>query len=60
VKYAEAYGAYGHRPQTATELGTTLRRCLGSPGVHLIDMAIDYSDNARVLGEELATLTAAL
>ncbi|HEX4445629.1 MAG TPA: acetolactate synthase large subunit [Polyangiaceae bacterium] len=60
VKYAESYGAHGHRPQSAAELGTTLRACLGSPGVHLIDLAIDYSDNARVLGDELATLTANL
>jgi len=60
VKYAESYGAHGHRPKSAAELGTTLRSCLESPGVHLIDLAIDYSDNARVLGEELATLTANL
>jgi acetolactate synthase I/II/III large subunit len=60
VKYAEAYGAHGHRPATAAELAPTLERCLGSSGVHLIDLAIDYSDNRRVLGDELAALTAAL
>jgi acetolactate synthase-1/2/3 large subunit len=60
VRYAEAYGARGHRPASAAELGATLARCLDSRGVHLIDLAIDYSDNARVLGEELETLTSGL
>ncbi len=60
VRYAEAYGAHGHRPASAAAFGPTLERCLGASGVHLIDLAIDYSDNARVLGDELAALTAAL
>jgi acetolactate synthase-1/2/3 large subunit len=60
VRYAEAYGARGHRPASAAEVGPLLRRCLESSGVHLIDLAIDYADNARVLGEELAALTAGL
>ncbi len=60
VRYAEAYGAHGHRPQSAAEIGPLLARCLGSSGVHVIDLAIDYSDNARVLGKELETLTAGL
>jgi len=60
VKYAEAYGAHGHRPANAAELAPTLERCLGATGVHLIDLAIDYSDNKRVLGDELAALTASL
>jgi acetolactate synthase I/II/III large subunit len=60
VRYAEAYGAHGHRPLDAAAFGPTLARCLDASGVHLIDLTIDYSDNARVLGDELATLTAAL
>ncbi|WP_163783401.1 acetolactate synthase large subunit [Myxococcus vastator] len=59
VRYAEAYGAHGHRPASATEFGATLARCLASSGVHVIDVPIDYSDNARALGagaEELAAL----
>ncbi|AKQ67271.1 Acetolactate synthase large subunit [Myxococcus hansupus] len=59
VRYAEAYGAHGHRPTSATEFGATLSRCLASSGVHVIDVPIDYSDNARALGagaEELAAL----
>jgi acetolactate synthase-1/2/3 large subunit len=60
VRYAQAYGAQGHRPASAKELGPTLTRCLETGGVHVIDLAIDYSDDARVLGEELSLLTAAL
>jgi acetolactate synthase-1/2/3 large subunit len=50
VRYAEAYGARGHRPTSASEFGSTLTRCLESGGVHVIDLPIDYSDNARALG----------
>jgi acetolactate synthase-1/2/3 large subunit len=60
VRLAEAYGAHGHRPATAADFAPTLARCLESSGVHVIDLAIDYSDNARVLGQDLETLTAAL
>jgi acetolactate synthase-1/2/3 large subunit len=59
VKYAEAYGAHGHRPRSATELASTLARCLEG-GIHLIDLAIDYSDNAHALGPEIAALSEGL
>ena len=55
---AEAYGAHGHRPATAAELAPTLERCLGATGVHLIDLAIDYSDNDRILNREIKELSA--
>ncbi|KFE62493.1 acetolactate synthase large subunit [Hyalangium minutum] len=50
VRYAEAYGARGHRPTSASEFGSMLTRCLESGGVHVIDLPIDYSDNSRALG----------
>ena len=53
VKYAECYGASGHRVHSADELLPLLKRCLAAPGVHLIDVPIDYSENNRVLTEEL-------
>ncbi|MFP2929629.1 acetolactate synthase large subunit [Pyxidicoccus sp. 3LG] len=49
VRYAEAYGAQGHRPASATEFGATLARSLESGGVHVIDLPIDYSGNAHAL-----------
>lgn len=53
VKYAESYGAQGHRIAAAAELLPLLEQCLNSPGVHLIDAPVDYSDNDRILNNEL-------
>lgn len=58
VRYAEAYGARGHRPTSAGELGPILERCLATPGVHLVDVPIDYSEDGRALGEELSEAAA--
>jgi len=54
VKYAESYGGKGHRPGSAEEFSKTLEMCINSKGVHLIDLAVDYSDNDRILNKELA------
>ena len=60
VKYAESYGAHGHR-LTATDAFTSLlKNCLESPGVHLIELPIDYSENDRVLNHEIQELSGAL
>jgi acetolactate synthase-1/2/3 large subunit len=40
VKYAEAYGAFGHRVNAADELVPLLEQCLNSTGVHLIDVPV--------------------
>jgi acetolactate synthase-1/2/3 large subunit len=58
VRYAESYGAHGHRPQSTEEFLPLLSRCLDSKGVHLIDLPIDYSDNDRVLNREIKELSA--
>jgi acetolactate synthase-1/2/3 large subunit len=60
VKYAEAYGAKGWRPSSVAEFRSMLARTLDEPGVHLIDLAIDYSDNDRVLNKEIKELSAKL
>jgi acetolactate synthase-1/2/3 large subunit len=60
VKYAEAYGAHGHRVESAAHLHELLETCLGSEGVHLIDCPIDYSDNDRILNHEIKELSAKL
>lgn len=60
VKYAESYGAHGHRPKSTEEFAPMLERCLNTPGVHLIDLPIDYSDNDRVLNREIKELSAQL
>ncbi len=60
VKYAESYGANGHRVTSAEMLPGLLQECLGTPGVHLIDCPVDYADNDRILNKEIKELSAAL
>jgi acetolactate synthase-1/2/3 large subunit len=60
VKYAESFGAQGHALKSAEELEPKLSSCLNSKGVHLIDVLVDYSENERVLIEELRNKTKSL
>jgi len=60
VKYAEAYGAQGHRVESSAQLGEMLDKCLNTPGVHLLEVPIDYSENEKVLIEELKSATCIL
>ena len=60
VKYAEAYGAHGHRVESAEGLPALLAHCLATDGVHLIDCPVDYADNDRILNREIKQLSAAL
>jgi acetolactate synthase-1/2/3 large subunit len=60
VRYAESYGAHGHRVGSAAELGPMLTHCLNAPGFHLIDCPVDYTENDRILNNELKTRSAAL
>jgi acetolactate synthase-1/2/3 large subunit len=53
VKYAEAYGAHGHRVSATEDLAKTLSQALAAGGVHLVWLPIDYSENQRVLIDEL-------
>jgi acetolactate synthase I/II/III large subunit len=53
VRYAEAYGAKGSRVTSVDGLVPTLEAAFKGGGVHLVDVAIDYSENTRVLVEEL-------
>ncbi len=58
VKYAESYGAHGWRPNSVKEFREMLEKTLTMPGVHLIELAVDYSDNDRVLNKEIKELSA--
>ncbi|PCJ49005.1 MAG: acetolactate synthase large subunit [Gammaproteobacteria bacterium] len=49
VKYAESFGAIGHRPESSEEFRAILDKALNSPGVHLIDLPVDYSLNHSIL-----------
>ncbi|WP_310497211.1 acetolactate synthase large subunit [Sandarakinorhabdus sp.] len=60
VAYAQSYGAHGHRVTSAGMLPDLLAHCLSTPGVHLIDCPVDYSDNDRILNNDIKALSAAL
>jgi acetolactate synthase-1/2/3 large subunit len=60
VKYAESYGAKGHRATSAEMLPGLLKECLDTPGVHLIDCPVDYSENDRILNHDIKQLSKAL
>ncbi|HEY5214212.1 MAG TPA: acetolactate synthase large subunit [Acidobacteriaceae bacterium] len=53
VKYAEAYGARGTRVAATEELESSLESAFQMGGVHLVIVPIDYSENRRVLIDEL-------
>lgn len=57
VKYAESYGACGHRVTAAEQLKPLLEQCRSQKGVHLIDVPVDYSENTRVFFNELKEAT---
>jgi acetolactate synthase-1/2/3 large subunit len=53
VRYAESYGAKGWRVRAAADLAPTLEDAFAAGGVHLVAVAVDYSENVRVLVDEL-------
>jgi acetolactate synthase I/II/III large subunit len=53
VAYAEAYSIKGSRVASADGLAPALETAFAQGGVHLVTVPIDYSENMRVLVEEL-------
>src|SRR5271166_292987 len=49
VKYAESYGAIGHRVKHTDDLVPTIEGAFKDTGVHLVSVPIDYVENTRVL-----------
>ncbi|NQV38255.1 MAG: acetolactate synthase large subunit [Candidatus Marinimicrobia bacterium] len=49
VKYAKSYGAKGYRPKSDEDFRKILTKCLHKDGVHVIDLAVDYSLNHSIL-----------
>ncbi|NOX73184.1 MAG: acetolactate synthase large subunit [Alphaproteobacteria bacterium] len=60
VAYANSYGATGHRLAATDDLVGLLDRCFKAKGVHLVEVPVDYSENKRVLVDELAAKTCLL
>jgi acetolactate synthase-1/2/3 large subunit len=53
VRYAQAYGAHGHHVEAIADFAPTLEAAFQAGGVHLVSIGIDYSENKRVLVDEL-------
>jgi acetolactate synthase-1/2/3 large subunit len=60
VKYAESYGAVGHRPTSDDNFRALLIKCLNMDGVHVIDLSVDYSMNHAILNVLLKQKTCIL
>jgi len=60
VKYAESYGAFGYRPASCEDFCEVLESCLKKDGIHLIDLAVDYSLNHSILNVLLKQKTCVL
>jgi acetolactate synthase-1/2/3 large subunit len=56
VRYAESFGARGHRIGSADELAPLLREALADDGVSIISCPVDYRENVR-LTDRLGELT---
>jgi len=54
VQYARSYGAHGHRVEQTEAFLPLLETCFTAGGLHLVEVPVDYSDNKRVLIDELA------
>jgi acetolactate synthase-1/2/3 large subunit len=53
VQYAESYGAAGIRVRATKEIVPALEAAFRAGGVHLVIVPMDYSENQRVLIDEL-------
>jgi len=53
AKYAESYGAKGSQVKSADGLVPALEAAFKGGGVHLVTVPVDYSENKRVLVDEL-------
>ena len=53
IQYAEAYGARGTRVEKIENFQSILENAFNTGGVHLVIFPIEYSENKRVLVDEL-------
>ena len=60
VKYAESYGAHGHRLEATDDLTGLISSCQEKGGVHLIDVPVDYSENDQILNKDLPKRSATI
>lgn len=60
VRYAESYGARGHRVDALAELPDVLRTALDTPGVDLVEIPVDYGRDDDLLNRQIPEGAAAV
>ena len=60
VKYAQSYGATGICLKKANDLESALKDSFSKPGFKLLEVPVDYSENEKVLIDELKSRTCVL
>jgi acetolactate synthase-1/2/3 large subunit len=60
IMYANSHGAHGYRPEGDANFQEILDKWLSSPGVHVIDLPVDYSLNHLILNVMLKEKAAKL
>ena len=53
VKLADSFGLSGYRPTSVDDFNKILRDSINDVGINIIDLAIDYSENAKLDGDML-------
>ena len=53
VNFAKCHGAHGYRVEKTEEFVPLLKKCHDTPGVHVVELAVDYSENDRILNHEI-------
>ena len=53
VKFAECHGANGYRVEKTEDFVPLLKKCNNTPGVHIVELSVDYSENDRILNHEI-------
>lgn len=53
VKFAECHGANGYRVEKTEDFVPLLKKCNDTPGVHIVELPVDYSENNRILNHEI-------
>ncbi len=57
VKYAESYGASGYRVTKSSDFEPLMKACFATPGTHVIEVGIDYSENDKILNKDIKILS---
>ena len=53
VNFAKCHGAHGYRVEKTEEFVPLLKKCHDTPGVHVVELPVDYSENDRILNYEI-------